>query len=693
MPTWNRSKALLTMTSALPADTLIPVSLSAHEALSTPFQFNVEVVCQQDNIDPDKLLHQPACVTLQADGAPIRYFHGIVQTVVAGSPIRGLAGGATHRVFHLTLVPRLWFMSQTLDCRVYENKSAADILKAIFADVGLTDLSGPPSATAREYTVQFNESDLHFATRLMEEEGWFYFFQHTASAHTLVVAKDNAAFKAIPKATLSAGGANSAAHTPVEDFHKSTATVFGQWMLKDYDPDSPTTQLKSDVPTTLATPGARTRDAFRWPAVTFDPGVVGDRAGWEMQAAEAAASLFEGTTHFGGLVPGGTFAISSRPAGPYDGTYAVRGTSHHARDETWINQGSPQTYSCHFTAFLNSVPWRQPIATRRPRMDGIHTALVMGPQSSVAADIKMQSGEEIHTDDLGRVRVRFFWDHRGEATGGGAVWARVVQPWAGDGWGAQFIPRVGTEVAVGFVDGDPDRPMVLGGLYNAIAAPIYAKSDKTKLGFRTRSTLSGGTSNFSEFTIDDKKGSELVYFHAEKDYTTEVEHDQTLKVVNCRIVTVKVDETVEIQRDQYIKIKQNHEFTITDGNRTVNIQKGNDEYDVFGDLKETIHQGNHTVTIKAGNRTTKISQGNEALDVSAGNISIKAGAGEIAVEAMQSITLKVGQNSLKIDQSGIVLEGLMVKITGQAMAQMSSPLTTVKADGMLTLKGGITMIN
>ena len=268
MPTWNRSKALLTMTSALPADTLIPVSLSAHEALSTPFQFNVEVVCQQDNIDPDKLLHQPACVTLQADGAPIRYFHGIVQTVVAGSPIRGLAGGATHRVFHLTLVPRLWFMSQTLDCRVYENKSAADILKAIFADVGLTDLSGPPSATAREYTVQFNESDLHFATRLMEEEGWFYFFQHTASAHTLVVAKDNAAFKAIPKATLSAGGANSAAHTPVEDFHKSTATVFGQWMLKDYDPDSPTTQLKSDVPTTLATPGARTRDAFRWPAVT-----------------------------------------------------------------------------------------------------------------------------------------------------------------------------------------------------------------------------------------------------------------------------------------------------------------------------------------------------------------------------------------------------------------------------------------
>jgi type VI secretion system secreted protein VgrG len=438
------------------------------------------------------------------------------------------------------------------------------------------------------------------------------------------------------------------------------------------------------VPTTLATAGAKARDAFRWPAATFDPAVVGDRASWEMQAAEAAASLFEGTTHFGGLVPGGTFAISSRPAGVYDGTYAVRGTSHHARDETWIAQGNPQTYSCHFTAFLNSVPWRQPIATRRPRMDGIHTALVMGPQSAVAADIKMQSGEEIHTDDLGRVRVRFFWDHRAEATGGGAVWARVVQPWAGNGWGAQFIPRVGTEVAVGFVDGDPDRPMVLGGLYNGIAAPIYAKSDKTKLGFRTRSTLSGGTSNFSEFTIDDKKGSELVYFHAEKDYTTEVENDQTLKVDNCRIVTVKVDETVEIQRHQTIKIKGNQDVTIVDGNRSIAIQKGNDDYDVLGNLTETVHQGNHGMTVKTGNST---------LDVSLGNISVKAGVGSISMEAMQSITLKVGENSLKIDQSGIVLEGLMVKITGQAMAQMSSPLTTVKADGMLTLKGGITMIN
>ena len=658
MPTWIRTNALMTMTSALGADVLIPISLSAHEAISTPFQFNVEAVCQQGTVDPNTLLNQPACVTLQGNGAPIRYFHGIVQSVSAGSPIRGQTGADTYTIYNIVLVPKLWFMSQTVDCRVYETKSAADILNAMFSDMNLTDLTGPPSAASRQYTVQFNESDLHFATRLMEEEGWFYFFRHTASAHTLVIAKDNSAFTAIPNATLGIGGSTAEASPRIDEFHKNSSTAFGKWSLRDYDPENPTTVLTSDQPTTLATGGASTRDAFRWPALTFDNGTVGNRATWEMQAAEASATLFEGTSHFGGMVPGGTFVVASRPASSYDDTYAVRDTSHHARDETWLNQSAAASYTGHFTCFLNSVTWRQPAVTRRPRLDGIHTALVMGPQSSAAADIEMQSGEEIYTDELGRVKVRFYWDHRGDATGSDAVWARVIQPWAGNGWGAQFIPRVGTEVAVGFVDGDPDRPMVMGGLYNGVAAPIYAASDKTKLGFRTRSTLSGGTSNFSEFTIDDNSGSELIYFHAEKDYTTEVEHDQTLTVDNCRVVTVTKDETVTIKGKQSI--------TIT---------------------------GNRAIEVTQGNLTEKVDAGNYSLDVTAGNITIKAGAGKIEMEAMQSIKLTVGGNSITIDQTGIKLDGTMVKITGQAMAQMTSPLTTVKADGMLTLKGGITMIN
>lgn len=654
---WSRANALMSMTSALGANQLIPVALSAHEAISTPFQFNVEAVCQNPNADPNTLLNQPACVTIQGNGQPIRYFHGIVQNVTAGVSVRGESGSASYRMFHLVLVPRLWFMSQTVDCRVYETKSATDIIKALFTDIALTSVDGPPSSASRQYTVQYNESDLHFATRLMEEEGWFYFFKHTANDHQLVIAKDNSSFSDIPNGTLAVGSSGAGNITVLDRFDRVSATVYGKWTLADYDPENPSTSLSNDQPTTLTTGGAPTRDAFRWPALTFDNGMVTNRTTWEMQAAEAVATTFEGSTHFAALVPGGAFTISSRPASPYDGSYVVRGTSTHARDDTWNNQSGIATHTTQFTCFLKSVPWRQPMTTRRPRLDGIYTGLVMGPQSTSGSDIQMQSGEEIYTDSLARVKVRLFYDHRKESTGSNAVWARVIQPWAGNGWGAQFIPRVGTEVAVGFVDGDPDRPMVIGGLYNGNSTPIYSESDKTKLGLRTRSSLSGSSSNFSEFTIDDKMGSELIYFHAEKDYTTEVEHDQTLKVDNCRVVTVKQDETVTIKGKQSI--------TVT-GNRTIEVSQGN--------LSETVDQGNYS------------------LDVSMGNISVKADVGQITLEAMQSITLTVGQNSITIDQTGVTISGMLISVSGQVQTQVSGLMTQVSGSAMLQLSGGITMI-
>src|SRR3974390_3243334 len=185
MATWTRASALITMTSPLGDDVLIPISLSAQEAISQPFQFEIAAVCQTGVVDRDALLYQPACVTLQSMGTPVRYFHGIIRGVNAEGTVRGTTGAATQQVYSIVLVPRLWFLGQTLDCRVYQKKSAGDILEAMFQDAGITDVSGPPSSSQREYTVQFNESDLHFTTRLMEEEGWFYFFEHAAAKHTL----------------------------------------------------------------------------------------------------------------------------------------------------------------------------------------------------------------------------------------------------------------------------------------------------------------------------------------------------------------------------------------------------------------------------------------------------------------------------------------------------------------------------
>jgi len=687
----------MAMTSPLGTDVLIPISLTAYEALSQPFNFDVVAVCQNGVIDPNSLLNNPACVVLQDEtGNPIRYFHGIVRSVTDEGPVRSDAAVANYELYRLTLVPRLWFLGQTTDCRVREQMSAGDILSAMFNDAGLTDLSGPPSSVTRQYSIQYNETDLHFATRLMEEEGWFYFFQHTASAHTLVIANQNTAFTAIPNATMYiVGGADSTFQ--MLDFDLTGVTVRGQMTLQDYEPVSPDAQLQSVQPTVLATGGAATRDDFRWPAsvsytnesgtdpsanasdnIQQDGTVIANRAKWEMEGAEALATLYDGSCQFGGMVAGGTFTISSQPASAYDNTYVVRSVTHHAADDTWLNQSGVASYSNRLTAFLSSTTWRQPITTRRPVMSGIYTALVMGPQSSAGSTIASQSGEEIYTDDMARVKVRFYWDWRAESTGSNAVWARVIQPWAGKGWGAQFIPRVGTEVAVAFVDSDPDRPIVIGGLYNGRDTPIYLSADKTKSGIRTRSSLSGSTSQFNEFTFDDNAGNELIFLHAEKDLFTEVENNQTLTVDNNRIVTVKQNETVAIQNNQTITVTQDRALTVSNGNSTFDVGTGNHTV--------TIDKGNQSVTISKGNSTFEVSTGNHTETIDQGNYSIQVNAGQMTVQAMQSLELTVGQSSIKLTPQGITISGAQISLTGQMKGSFDGGIE-------LDLKGAMVKIN
>ena len=702
MADWSRDTATLVMTSPLGDDVLIPLAVTASEMISQPYEFIVDAVSQQGEVKPDDVLNQPVTVTLQSDGEAVRHFSGIVRQVTAEGTVRSAGDVEEFRLYRLIVVPRLWFLNQTTDCRVYQNMTADAIIKKVFEDDSLTTMDVKPSGPSRIYTVQFNETDLQFVTRLMEEEGWYYYFEHTDSDHKLVIANENGAFTDIDNGTLHIGGGDEG--TLLLEFSRPSATVRGKMTLKDYDPEKADTLLQSEQPTVLQTGGAAQRDDFRWPALSFDNGVITNRAKWDQEAAEALADLYSGSTRFGGLVPGGVFKIKSLPASPYDGDYVVRSTEHHASDDTWLSQNGTANYMVHFGSFKKATTWRQPIVTPRPRMVGVHTGLVMGPQHSKAADIKSQSGEEIHTDDLGRVKVRFYWDHRAEATGNDSMWARVIQPWAGKGWGAQFIPRVGTEVAVAFVDGDPDRPIVIGGLYNSRDTPIYSKADKNKLGFRTRSVPKGAQgTHFNEFTFDDTKGSELIFFHAEKDYTTEVEHDQTLKVDNCRIVTVKVDETVSIGNNQTIKVKMDHKFTVTDGNRTVTVDKGDNKFKVsMGDHSEEVSMGNYdtkvsmgnvSLKIDMGNYDTKLGMGNQSTDLGMGNYTLKADLGSVTIEAMQGITLKVGQSSVKIDQMGVTIEGMMVKATGQIMTQVKGLMTQVNADAILMVKGGITMIN
>ncbi len=654
----SATATLLTLTSPAGADALIPVRLLATERISALFRFTVEAVGGTTAIDPVSMLNKPATLALNHGGATTRYFSGIIGEFGPTAP-----AGPVETPYRLVLVPQLVEADIASDCRMFFNKSASDILKTLFTEAGVTDLAFRllTEASPRPAVAQFNETALHFATRLMEEEGWFYYFEHMQSGHTLVVTDSNTGFDATG-ATLSHGSLGTA--DMLTAWRVESALAPGQVSLADYDPNAPSKQLSGKQATVLGHAGTASRDVFHWPALTDDTAAVSTLAKRRMEAEEAIVALVEGAGASGLLCAGGRFTYRD-PAGTTT-PYVVREIEHEAADDTRRSGGGAESYANRFSAFPNAVPWRERMATRRPRMEGLHAAIVLAP-----------SGDEIHTDDQGRIKVRFFWDWRADATADSAPFIRVIQPWAGNGWGGQFIPRIDTEVAVAFMDADPDRPVVVGGLYNGTSAPIFAASEKTKLGFRSRSSLNGATDAFNEFSFDDASGSEIVLLHAQKDFTTEVENDETITVGKDRSDTVKGKETVTVTGDRTHQVSQgNEQLTVSQGNRSVEVTTGND-----------------ATVVKTGNQTIEIDTGNQSTEAKLGNITIKADVGSITLQALQGITLKCGENTVTLSPEGVSIKGLMVTVEGQTMTTVKGLMTETQGEAMLTLKGGITMIN
>lgn len=633
---------LLSLTTTLAAGTLDPIGFHAEEALGEPFTLAIEAVSDRQTIDPDTMLFKPVCLAVTQAGV-VRYFHGLVRSFAAsGMPVRG------RWAYTLQVVPRLWFLSQTADCRIFQNQSVADILTTLCGKVSQAlTLRIFGTRTPREYVTQYNETDYDFLRRLMEAEGYHFHFEHAADEHTLVVSDGNNGFPASPVPAFDVvhegGGTDVFSH-----WQSSLATAHGKVSLQDYDPVKPTARPAGQQATTLGAAGAALREVFGWPALAMVAADVTARARIMIEASEVAAELREGVGENHTLSAGSRFTLAKDP---FDGSaskeYVVRRVSHAGHDDTTVNSAAVPSYGNRVAAFPSATPWREPIRTPRPVMAGVYGAIVLGA-----------SGEEIHADNLGRIKVQLFFDHRADTVSDKAVWARVMQPWAGNTWGWQHLPRVGTEVAVSFMDGDPDRPVVMGGLYNAAMMPVFPiPGEQTKSGLRTRSTRSGSTATCSELSFDDTKGSEMVLLHAEKDMTREVEnddkttidHDQTLLVKNDRTHTVNQKETTEVGDSQ-------------------------------------------TNTIKNG-RTTTIDAGGDALTVKMGDLTIDVKMGAVSITAMREIKLVVGSNSVVVDQKGVTVKGTMVSVEGSVKTDVKGLMTSVNGDAMLTLKGGITMIN
>lgn len=555
----GQNEPLLQLKSPLGDDTvsyqtnvLHCIGLHAREEISRPFELSLTVASTHRHIDPQELIHKPVGLTIRRKPQD-RFFNGIVRAMSAiGQQQRD------RWTYRLDVVPHLWFLGQSEDCRIFQNKTAQEILQTIFQEhsVKPVEFRIYGDKPVREYTTQYNETDLDFVHRLMQETGWFYIFEHTKSTHTLIVTDRNQSFKPVsmPKHWVIYLGNNI---DIIDRWTQDQSTATGEVRLQDYDltrPDMPVQGLQTTI---MPMPGASDRDVYNWPALTSDNRIAADRARFRIEHAEATASLRHGHGYDQDFMPGRRFVVAKDPFTQVEGIeYALQSVVHDAADNTWINGLDPPFYENSFTCFLQKTNWREPARNTRPAMTGIFSGIVIG-----------NGGEEIHADPLGRIKVRLMFDRRRDTVASLATWVRVMQPWSGNTWGWQHLPRVGSEVAVSFMNGDPDSPVVVGSFYNERQQPVFAiPSEQTRQGFRSRSTPHGGVQEYSELSFDDKKGMEQVFLHAQKDYVTEVERDQS--------VTVERDRTVTVDRDETVHVVRNHSLTSETGEVTIQAALG-----------------------------------------------------------------------------------------------------------------------
>jgi type VI secretion system secreted protein VgrG len=679
----KQANRLMSVSTPLASDLLLIQSVAASERISTPFVISLDLLTEREEADSVKgkdLVGKPMTVRLQLnDDDKPRFFNGIVRRFVEGDR------DERFQRFRAELVPWLSLLMMSSDLRIFQNETVPDILQKVFKDAGFSDFKLELKGKYEEwnYCVQYRETNFNFVSRLMEEEGIFYYFKHEEKKHVLVLADSPQGFETSPfqsKVRYAPAIGHGESEDVITTFERADLLRPGKYTLWDHTFELPHKPLDASRPTRvdLQKGGNQKWEMYDYPggyAKRFD-GINsggGETASklqknftenlkvteLRMQEEEAPGETYSGTSFCRGLPVGGKFTLEGNP--DLAGDYVITSVEHTIiQSPDYVsNENVHEPYGNSFTGIPAGAPFRPPRTARKPFVQGLHTAVVVGPP-----------GQEIFTDKYGRIKAQFHWDRKGQKNADSSCWMRVSHPWAGKQWGAIFIPRIGQEVVVAFVEGDPDRPIIVGSVYNADMMPPYTLPDNmTQSGIKTRSTMNGGSDNFNELRFEDKKGSEDIYFHAEKDFHRVVEHDDDLKVGH----------------DQTIEIKNHRTETVVDGNETVTIKTGNRLVEVS--------KGNDDHNVKMGNRSAELGMGNESLRIKMGNQTTKLDLGKSETEAMQSIELKVGQSSVKVDQMGVTIKGMMIKIEGTIMVETKGLMVQSTADAMMMIKGAITMIN
>ncbi len=563
------------------AKPLRAIRYGGREAMSDAFEFDIYVVSEDAQLAFADIAGKRADFVFGNQPDTPRHVHGLVRR------FEYVHHHSHHTTYRAVVVPRAWRLTLRKNNRIFQGKSVPDILAAVIGEAGIEPhtlaLSG--SYAPREYCVQYRESDWDFINRLMEEEGIFYFFEQGASEAKLIIADHPSAHDPIEgDATVKFRG-----ETGLEGGEHVHRLRYGQEVrpgkvtMRDYNFKTPAVSLESSS-------AADTDDdleLYSFPGNYPDTGIGDGRAARQLEAFQASRKSGEGESNVSRLTPGHKFTLGDTPADVLRDDlaqeYLVTRIEHEG-SEAQIDGVAAKPYANRFSVVPASVPYRPLPRTERPRIFGIQTAVVTGP-----------GGEEIHTDEHGRIKVQFFWDRKGKKDENSSCWVRVKQPWAGPGWGNVFIPRIGQEVVIEFIEGDPDRPLCSGAVYHAANVPPYPlPAEKTKSTVKTDSSIGGG--GYNELRFEDLKGSEEIYLQGEKDWNILIKHDKSQKIGHDESLDVGHDQTIHIGHDRQ-KTVDNDQLEVVKGNKTIDVTKNH---------TETVH-GNETITVE-GNETVTINK-------------------------------------------------------------------------------------
>lgn len=681
---------------------LLVVDFSAYERISTPFKVDLTLASEEE-IPFDDVVGRPGTLTLEGQTDP-RYFQGIV--------VKFIQTGTTGRFFlyKACIVPQIWLLSLRRDCRIFQDKSVPDIVQEVLTDAGLTsdmfDFRLQSEYPRKIFCVQYRETDLNFVSRLLEQEGIFYFFEHSESQHLMVMGDGVVNYQPIPgdpQIIFNTGGALVDEEEAISRLTLSRQIRSGKYTLRDYFFEKPAMDLTAEK----SDSDNGTLEVYDYPGEYTTQNYGLQLAQARLQSAVLFKDTAQGQSSVLRFSPCYTFHLHGHEMDNFNQEYVLYEVIHSGRqpqvlaERSRIEEGSECNNT--FTAVPATVTLRPECVSTKPVVEGVQTAIVTGP-----------SGEEVYPDEHGRVKVQFHWDRQGGRDEYSSCWIRVSQAWAGAGWGTMFIPRIGQEVIVDFIEGDPDRPIITGRVYHGTNTPPYPlPAEKTKSTVKSNSCKGGG--GYNEFRFDDKKGSEEIFLHGQKDWNITVENNKNQNIGNSESLSVGSNRTKTVGNDQSETIGANKTITVgghhsetIGANKSemvatnMNLSVGVNQTETIGAAKAVTIGAAYQMTVGAAmNESVGAAKAQEIGAVKSVNVGANSSetvGGSKSVDAGKNITENAGRNvTIQSGQKMILNAGDdfgiagkkkgVIEIEDQITLKCGKAMITLKKNGDITIQG------